>query len=262
MIFRLLSERVRLPMAELPIKLFSSRAEQYPEPTGSDLALGAARAAVAAIPLVGGSATEVLSMVLAPSVARRRDEWFKELAGALELLEAKVDGFHVADLCGDEVFVSAVIEASKTAIGTHRQEKHEVLRNALLNIALKRSTDEDQQQIFLRYIAELTIWHIRFLALFQAPREMLEAKGIKTNYYIGGASQVLEDYYPELNGKREFYDQVATDLNARGLLGGNSFLHTSMSAQGMVSKRTTPLADTFLAFIRTPPELGKIDKRS
>jgi len=258
----LLSERVQLPMAELPIKLFSSRAEQYPEPTGSDLALGAARAAVAAIPLVGGSATEVLSMVLAPSLARRRDEWFKELAGALEQLEAKVDGFHVADLCRDEVFVSAVIEASKTAVGTHRQEKHEVLRNALLNIALKRSTDEDQQQIFLRYIAELTIWHIRFLALFQAPGEMLAAKGIKTNYYIGGASQVLEDYYPELNGKREFYDQVATDLNARGLLGGNSFLHTSMSAQGMVSKRTTPLADTFLAFIRTPPELAEVAKQS
>jgi hypothetical protein len=100
MIPRLLSERVQLPMAELPIKLFSSRAEQYPEPTGSDLALGAARAAVAAIPLVGGSATEVLSMVLAPSVARRRDEWFKELAGALEQLEAKVEDFHVADLCG------------------------------------------------------------------------------------------------------------------------------------------------------------------
>lgn len=200
--------------------------------------------------------------MLAPSVARRRDEWFKELAGALEQLEAKVDGFHVADLCGDEAFVSAVIEASTTAVGAHRQEKHEVLQNALLNIALKRSTDEYQQQIFLCYIAELTIWHIRFLALFQAPGEMLAAKRIKTNYYIGGASQVLEDYYPELNGKREFYDQVATDLNARGLLGGNSFLHASMSAQGVVSKRMTPLADTFLAFVRNPPELEEVAKQS
>jgi hypothetical protein len=71
MISRLLSERVQLPMAELRIKLFPSRAEQYPEPTGSDLALGAARAAVATIPLVGGSATEVLSMVLAPSMESR-----------------------------------------------------------------------------------------------------------------------------------------------------------------------------------------------
>jgi hypothetical protein len=35
-----------------------------------------------------------------------------------------------------------------------------------------------------------------------------------------------------------------------------------MSAQGMVSKRTTPLADTFLAFIRTPPELAEVAKQS
>jgi hypothetical protein len=243
-------------MAEPRIKLFSSRSEQYPEPTIGDLALGAARAAVAAVPIVGGSATEVLAMVLAPSVARRRDQWFKELADGLDQLETKVDGFRIADLSENEVFVSAVIEASKTAIGTHRQEKYEVLRNALLNIALQRTTDEDQQQIFLRYIAELTIWHIRFLALFQAPQAKLAAKGVKTNYYIGGASQVLEDYYPELQGKREFYDQIVADLDARGLIGGSSFLHSSMSAQGMVSKRTTPLADTFLALVSTPPELN------
>lgn len=67
MISGLLSERVQLPMANFPSKLFSSRAEQYPKLTGSDLALGAARAAVAAIPLIGGgSATEVLSVCWRP----------------------------------------------------------------------------------------------------------------------------------------------------------------------------------------------------
>jgi hypothetical protein len=40
---------------------------------------------------------------------------------------------------------------------------------------------------------------------------MLAAKGIKTNYYIGGGSQVLEDYYPELNGKKRPHP----DLTAR-----------------------------------------------
>jgi hypothetical protein len=242
-------------MAEPPIKLFSSRSERYPEPNGSDLALGAARAAVAAVPIVGGSATEMLSMVLAPSLARRRDQWFKEIAQALEQLEAKVDGFRIDNLSENEAFVSAIIEASKTAVATHQREKHEVLRNAMLNIALQCATDEDQQQIFLRYIAELTIWHIRFLAFFQAPQVKLAAKGVKTNYLSGGGSDVLEDYYPELQGKREFCDQIAADLDARGLIGGRNFLHSMMSAQGMVAKRTTPLADQFLAFISEPPEL-------
>jgi hypothetical protein len=64
----------------------------------------------------------------------------------LDRLEAKVEGFKVENLQHDEEFVSAVIEASRLAISTHKQEKREALRNALLNIALHRSTDEDQQQ--------------------------------------------------------------------------------------------------------------------
>ena len=60
-------------MAEDPIQLFSKRSERYPEPSDADVALGAGRAALAAIPFVGGSITEVLSLVLAPAVTRRRD---------------------------------------------------------------------------------------------------------------------------------------------------------------------------------------------
>jgi hypothetical protein len=159
-------------MAEDPIKLFSTRAEQYPKPTEADVALGAGRAALAAIPFVGGSITELLSLVLAPAVARRRDTWLKELAEGLEEAERKIEGFTVENLTQDEAFVSAVIDATRSAISTHKDEKRDALRNALLNIALHRSTDEDQQQIFLRYIDELTVWHLRILQLF--PREPLK----------------------------------------------------------------------------------------
>lgn len=239
-------------MAEDPIKLFASRAERYPKPTEADFAQGAARAAIAAIPVVGGSITEVMSMVLAPAITRRRDSWLKELADALDQMEQKVDGFKVENLKDDEAFISAVIDATRTAIGTHKDEKRAALRNALLNIALHRSTDEDQQQIFLRYIDELTVWHLRILQLFQNPPLHLGSKGIKTAYITGGSSQVLEDMYPELRGRREFYDQVVADLNARGLLNSPNFLHSTMSATGMVAKRTTALADNFLNFIADP----------
>jgi hypothetical protein len=239
-------------MSEPIQKLFPTRAEQYPEPTAADVVQGTTRAALAAIPFVGGSITEVLSLVLAPAVARRRDTWLKELADGLEDAERKIDGFTIESITQDEAFVSAVIEATRSAISTHKDEKRDALRNGLLNIALHRSTDEDQQQIFLRYIDELTVWHLRILQLFQNPPLHLASKGIKTAYYMGGSSQVLEDVYPELQGKREFYDQVVADLNSRGLFNSPSFLHAMMSAQGMVEKRTTPLADAFLAFIADP----------
>ena len=239
-------------MAEEPIKLFSTRAERYPEPTDADAALGAGRAALAAIPFVGGSITEVLSLVLAPAVARRRDTWFKELADGLEEAERKIDGFSVENLTQDEAFVSAVIEATRSAISTHKDEKRDALRNGLLNIALHRSTDEDQQQTFLRYIDELTIWHIRFLVLFQNPPKLIEQKGLQLNWGVGSASRMLEEVYPDLCGKRVLYDQIAIDLNTRGLIDGGSFLHAMMTPNGMVAKRTTPLADAFLAFITDP----------
>ena len=90
------------------------------------------------------------------------DTWFKELAAALEEAERKIDGFSVENLTQDDAFVSAVIEATRSAISTHKDEKRDALRNGLLNIALHRSTDEDRQQTFLRYIDELTVWHLRF----------------------------------------------------------------------------------------------------
>lgn len=240
-------------MAEESIKLFAKLSERYPEPTEADVALGAGRAALAAIPFVGGSIIEVLSLVLAPAVARRRDTWLKELADALEEAERRIDGFTVESLTQDEAFVSAVIDATRSAISTHKDEKRDALRNGLLNIALHRSTDEDQQQTFLRYIDELTVWHLRLLLLFQNPPKHLASKGLRAEYMMGGAGQVVGDMYPELRDKRELYDQIATDLYARGLLNSPpSFLHTTMTGGGMVAKRTTPLADAFLAFIANP----------
>jgi hypothetical protein len=240
-------------MTEDPIKLFASRAERYPEPTEADAAQGAVRVALAAVPVLGGSLTEILSMVLTPALTRRRDDWFKELAEAFESVETKVNGFTTGDLQGNELFVSAAIQATRAAISTHQEEKRAALRNALVNIALGRAPQEDQVQMFLRYVEELTTWHLRVLRFFQSPANHLAAKGLRSEYMMGGGAQVLEDMYPELRGNREFYDQIATDLHSRGMLNSPpSFLHTSMTGSGMVAKRTTAIADAFLAFITSP----------
>jgi hypothetical protein len=101
--------------------------ERYPETTKADFALGAARA----IPVVGGSITEVMSMVLAPAIARRRDTWLKEFADGLDEAERKIDEFRIESLQNDEAFVSAVIEATRSAISTHKSEKRAALRTAM-----------------------------------------------------------------------------------------------------------------------------------
>jgi hypothetical protein len=172
----------------------------------------------------------------------------------------------VANLVDNETFISATIQASRAALSTHQAEKRAALRNALLNTALERASDDDQILLFLRYVEELTIWHIRFLQLFRAPMEMLASRGVEFNtiggfnpgrrafiYTMGGPSIVLELGYPELEGRGDFYDQIANDLRSRGMLNSPAdFLHTTMTATGMLAKRTTPMADAFIAFISNP----------
>jgi hypothetical protein len=49
----------------------------------------AGRAVLSAIPFVGGPASELFAFLIAPTLSRRRDEWFKELADAIEKLGPK-----------------------------------------------------------------------------------------------------------------------------------------------------------------------------
>ena len=76
-------------MSEKPIKLFANRAERYPEPNETDTAHYGREAVLSAIPFVGGPASELFAFLIAPTLSRRRDEWFKELADAIEKLGPK-----------------------------------------------------------------------------------------------------------------------------------------------------------------------------
>ena len=192
--------RLEARVAENPIKLFGTRVDRYPEPTDTDIAQGTARAALAAIPVIGGPILEVLSMVLAPTVARRRDQWFRELADALDHLEEKVEGFRVQDLHNDEVAVSAIVQASRAAVSTHQEEKRRALRNAVLNVILSKGSDEERQQVFLNLIEVLSVMHLEILKLFANPSAF---------------AAVRRD---ELCQRRSLTDPMVIDLNDRGLL--------------------------------------------
>jgi hypothetical protein len=145
---------------------------------------------------VGGSITEILSLVLAPAVSRRRDAWLKELADALDELERKVDGFRAENLAHHEAFVSATIQAIRAAIGTHQREKLDALRNAVLNVALSKTVDEEKQIFFLNLIETISVTHLEILWLFANPatfpaprREELRARRTLTDPMVNDFEQ-------------------------------------------------------------------------
>ena len=246
------------------MKLFSKRSERYPEPDETDAVQGGARAALAAIPVIGGTVNEILSLVLAPAVSRRRDEWFKELADGLDRLEEKVDGVRIENLAENEAFVSASIQASRTALGTHRREKREYLRNALMNIASGRAPEEEWHDFLMQLVEDLTPLHVRLLRFFDnpyhfVPSERLEElnRHVKVHGMPPASSPIseMERSLPNLAGKRTLYEPVLQDLHARRLLiSPLDMLQDGLvpDEHGAFQRRTSTLGARFLAFINEP----------
>jgi hypothetical protein len=222
---------------------------EQPKKTKSDIEHTLIKAGLSAIPIVGGSAAELFGSLIVPPLEKRRDEWIKSIAEGLINLQEKVKEFQIEKLKDDPIFVTTVLQATQVALRSHQKEKLEALRNAILNTAIGNAPNDDLQLMFLNFIDSFVPWHLRILTFFQNPRTYGEKKGINyPDYYAGGAETVLIKTFPELASQRSFYDQIAKDLDVRGLMDGGG-LQATLTASGMFQKRTTKLGDEFLSFI-------------
>jgi len=211
------------------------------------------KAAASAIPIAGGPAVVIFEEVFRKPIEARRQKWLEMLAEAVEELKSKVENLENKDLSENESFISAVMQASQVAQRTHQDEKLEALRNAIQNAALPHAPDEDLQLVFLRFVDELTPWHLRILDLFDGPQEWGRRNNVNfPGWGMGGGATVLEFAFQDLRGQRDFYDQVVSDLQVRGLISEGSFLHTTMTGGGMMASRSTSMGKQFLKFIRKP----------
>lgn len=166
-----------------------------------------------------------------------------------------MSGFDIEMIVKDEAFVTAFVQAARTAIGTHQREKQLALRNAVLNVATGNAPDEDLQSLFLRYIDELTPWHLRVLRYFSDPGGVLTPLGRED--FDGNANrnmrEVLIDIFPELSDRGIFVDRLWEDIWSRGLVGREDRIGGPMR---WTEKRTSQLGDQFLRFITSPIDLG------
>lgn len=103
--------------------------------------------------------------------------------------------------------------------------------------------------MFLRFVDELTVSHIHVLGVFDNPRAAVAALGKQMQFGSGGLNLLLYDCVPELNGQGHFCEQLCRDLENRGLTGQGTKLNVMMTAEGMLTARTTDLGKQFLRFI-------------
>jgi hypothetical protein len=142
-----------------------------------------------------------------------------------------------------------VQQATQIAMRSHQEEKLEALRNAVRNSALAGAPSDDLQLMFIRFIDELTSWHLRILRLFDDPPAYLEQRGQRTDLSFGGGSTLVERCHPELRGRSELCAQLVRDLQTRGLLLQGNFLNVTMTGAGLMTPRTTALGREFIRFI-------------
>ena len=165
--------------------------------------------------------------------------FFGEVCGDPLAFVAEVGSLTCSRVLANEHFVSAMIQATQSATKTHRKEKLEALRNAVLNVALGHSPAGDLQAIFLNLVDSFTPVHLEVLRYFQH-RNDFDLGRFRTERYVS--------------------DQATMDLLSRGLI-----LDTRpYAARGRDSDealvyydwRVADLGKQFIDLISNPPELS------
>jgi len=232
--------------------------EKPPSPDGRDHIHKLVKLGLQAIPGVGPVIAEGLDLVVRPPLGKRLDKWCKSVYEKLKELEESCNSFSMGSLQENEEFITVVLNATQIAVRTHREEKLEALRNAVLNVAMRNAPEEDLQDIFLNLIDRFTPWHLRVLKLFHQPPGSLLA--VKASF-LG----ILTNAFPQLKGRRDFCYVLMMDLENNSLVVGTqgggvdlaltSHLDLPMEPESLRERiKTTEQGEKFLGFITHPSQ--------
>lgn len=214
-----------------------------PEDSEGDALHALAKAGISSLPIIGSVAAEIYQLVVQSPRERRLVGWMQAVFEKLQELEER-QGIDLAALGQNEEFVSAVMYATTIVIRTHKEEKREALRNAVINVALGQSPDEALEHMFFGWIDTFSVLHLRVLKLAYAPNP-IPNKGMAT------LTAVLQYNEPLLKSGEDVFQIIWKDLYTRGLVSVEQ-TNTTLTGLDMGFKRTTEIGDQFLAFISDP----------
>ncbi len=225
--------------------------EEYPEKKNiGDLVHKTIHTSLSSVPGYGAPLAAIFDTVFTEPIENRKKKWFNKLTDVINEIQSQLEGVTPESLSKNEIFISTVLQASRTAIRTHQEEKLNYLKNVIYNTAKGSFINEDIQSIYLNLIDSFTVSHIELLELLSNPGNYIKLHGIKCpEWSMGGVSAVIEHCIPQFRGKKEFYSILIRDLYAGGLITDGSFLGVTMSASGMLQKRSSALGDDFINFI-------------
>jgi hypothetical protein len=229
----------------------STSKPDVPKPSTGDHLNALARAGIGTIPIVGSVAVELFNAVVAPPLERRRDQWRESVGKRIQKLE---ESYQILpeSLANNESFIDTVFQATQAALRTHHEDKILALSNAVTNSALQTAPNQSLQQLFIRWVDELTVDHLRFLRLFSDPRGWFVQHNVQPPEFSisGSLFQLLEYSLQDLASNPQLCELIAIDLSNRKLFNGS--LNGMMTANGVLAKRSTELGDQFISYISAP----------
>ena len=223
-----------------------------PEKSISDDLHSLTKGTLSCIPGVGGVVAELFEKVITPPLARRREVWMNQVAEALNELRETILDFSWDKLREDETFLDIFLQAGQIALRNHHAEKIVALKNAVCNSALKINLEETQQLVFLRYIDELTIVHLKLLDLMRDPRQWEKNNNKQFPQLVNGKlAQIIYHAFPELKAQEALTELFVNDLQIRGLLQEVN-IHGTLTFHGLMAARSTEMGNCFLRYISDP----------
>ena len=229
--------------------------DKSPQKDKTDIFDAFTRAGLISFPFVGAATSELFNFIISPSLRKRKEKWMEDIAEALKNLERQ-DIISFDDLSENEVFISTTIYATQAALRTNQKEKLKALQNVVVNSALTSSPDEDTQQMFLNFVDIFTKWHLRILKILTKSPDGKNYPHKKGNVYVHlfQLPDFIENTYPELRGRNNFYNQIIKELSDRGLvnMSASDAGHEVTTKRGIPSVQVTEFGMEFLSFVKSP----------
>lgn len=214
----------------------------------NDVAHSVTKGVIGTIPLIGTLASETFNLVVTPPLEKRRAQWMNEIALRLSELEDK-QIIEIGSLKDNEQFIDVLLQATTYAIKTSEKEKIKAFQNAIVNSAVGEVPGKTITQIFLNFLDNYTIWHIKILNFIDNPRQwFINANQTPPNYMTASISDIIEVAFPELKGQDYLLEIIWRDLKSSGFH-NTTDVKAMMSGDGTLSNRTTKFGKEFLKFI-------------
>jgi hypothetical protein len=230
----------------------NSRLPEFPDEDARGVAYHVAQTALGtadiAIPGAGYALQQIVGHFVGEPLAKRREEWFRLVGGAIVELQQTVADFDPSTLSQNEEFISCVYEATHLAMKTHREFKREALKNAIVNTAIGFTLDEALRGRFISCIDHFSEAHLRLLSVLHNPRGYEPCVTAAKATLAGSQSSVIRAEISEREMPAAVFATVIADLDRERFING-SIGGMTTGGDTLLAKRTTEVGDLFLKFI-------------